>query len=54
MIASISKFEIQNGMEDEVKSAFKNRPKFVENARGFVRMDVLSPLTNPAGIHLIT
>lgn len=54
MIASISKFEIQNGMEKEVKEAFKNRPGIVKNAKGFVRLDVLSPLNNPAEIHLIT
>lgn len=54
MIASISKFEIQNDMEEEVKTAFRNRPGFVENAKGFVRMDVISPLTNPKEIHLIT
>lgn len=54
MIASISKFEIQNGLETEVKDAFKNRPGFVEHAKGFVRLDVLSPLHNPAEIHLIT
>ncbi|WP_373493766.1 antibiotic biosynthesis monooxygenase, partial [Aquiflexum sp.] len=52
MIAAISKFEIQNGLEKEVKEAFKNRPGFVENAKGFVRLDVLSPLNNPSEIHL--
>lgn len=54
MIASISKFEIKNGLEEEVKAAFKNRPGFVERAKGFVRLDVLSPLHNPSEIHLIT
>lgn len=54
MIASISKFEIQNGLEKQVKAAFKNRPGFVEHAKGFLRLDVLSPLNNPAEIHLIT
>ena len=54
MIAAISKFEIQNGMEDEVKHAFKNRPGLVEGAKGFIKLDVLSPLSNPAEIHLIT
>lgn len=48
MIAVISKFEVRNGMEDEIKDAFRNRPKLVENAKGFVRLDVLSPLSNPA------
>lgn len=54
MIAAISKFEIQNGMEKEVKEAFKGRPKLVEHAKGFVKLDVLSPLNNPSEIHLIT
>lgn len=54
MIAAISKFEIQNGMEEEVKHPFKNRPGLVEHAKGFVRLDVLSPINNPAEIHLIT
>ena len=54
MIVCISKFEIQNGMEQEVKDAFKKRPGFVEHANGFIRLDVLSPLKNPAEIHLIT
>ena len=54
MIAAISKFEIQNGLEEEVKNAFKNRPGLVEKAKGFLKMDVLSPLNKPAEIHLIT
>jgi hypothetical protein len=35
MIAVTSKFEVRNGMEDEVKDAIRNRPKLVENAKGF-------------------
>lgn len=54
MIAVNSKFEVRNGMEAEVKEAFRNRPQLVENAKGFIRMDVISPLSNPAEIHLIT
>lgn len=54
MIVAISKFTIQNGMEEEVKAAFKKRPKLVEEAPGFIKMDVLSPLSNPEEIHLIT
>lgn len=41
-------------MEKEVKEAFRNRPKFVEKANGFIKMDVISPLSNPSEIHLIT
>ena len=50
----ISHFEIANGMSDEVKDAFRNRPHRVEQASGFVRMDVLSPVDNPAQFQLIT
>jgi len=48
MIAAISRFEIQNGLEKDVKDAFRNRPGFVQHAKEFVRLDVLSPLSNPA------
>lgn len=41
-------------MEEEVKKAFRNRPGLVENAKGFVKLDVLSPISNPAEILLIT
>jgi len=54
MIAVISKFEIKNGMEEAVKNAFKNRPGLVEHAKGFIKLDVISPLSNPAEILLIT
>ena len=54
MIAVISKFNVRNGMEKEVKEAFRNRPKLVENAKGFIRLDVISPVSNPSEIHLIT
>ena len=54
MIAVISKFEVLKGMEKEVKDAFRSRPQLVENAKGFVRLDVLSPELKPAEIHLIT
>lgn len=54
MIAIISKFEIENGMEAQVKEAFRSRPGLVEQAKGFVKLDVLSPIHNPAEIHLIT
>lgn len=54
MVVIISRFEVENGMEKQVKEAFKNRPKLVENANGFLKLDVLSPLDNPAEIHLIT
>ncbi|MEX2602405.1 MAG: antibiotic biosynthesis monooxygenase family protein [Balneolaceae bacterium] len=51
---AISKFEIKNNMEEEVREAFRNRPGFVENADGFIRLDVISPKENPSEIWLIT
>lgn len=51
---AISKFEVRNNMEGEVREVFKNRPKLVEDADGFVGLNVLSPLGNPAEFWLIT
>jgi heme-degrading monooxygenase HmoA len=54
MFTAISSFEILNGMEDEVKQAFINRPGLVEKYEGFLGLDVLSPVENPSQIWLIT
>lgn len=50
----MSKFVIANGLIAEVKAAFRNRPHLVDDAPGFVRMEVISPLERPAEIWLIT
>lgn len=49
-----SRFVVANGMIDEVKSAFRNRPHLVDDAQGFLRMDVISPLDRPTEIWLLT
>jgi heme oxygenase (mycobilin-producing) len=54
MFVALSKFEVSNDMERDVKDAFRNRPHSVENARGFKKLDVISPLENPKEIWLIT
>lgn len=54
MFTAISCFEVQNGFEEQVKQAFKNRPKLVEDYSGFIRLDVISPTENPAEIWLLT
>jgi heme-degrading monooxygenase HmoA len=54
MFVALSSFVVENGMETEVKEAFKSRPKLVENYPGFIRLDVISPSENPAEIWLIT
>lgn len=49
-----SRFVIANGMEAEVKAAFRARPHLVDGAPGFVRLDVLSPLEAPGEIWIMT
>lgn len=51
---AISKFEVRNNMEEEVRQSFLDRPGFVESAEGFAGLDVLRPLDNPAEFWLIT
>jgi heme-degrading monooxygenase HmoA len=51
---ALSKFSIANGMVEEVKQAFRDRPHLVDGAAGFERMEVLSPLDRPEEIHLVT
>ncbi|TXK47557.1 antibiotic biosynthesis monooxygenase [Pontibacter qinzhouensis] len=54
MYISISSFEIANDMAFEVKEAYRNRPHLVDNAPGFVKLQVLSPHENPNEIWLMT
>lgn len=51
---SISRFRVRNGMEREVAEAFRGRPHLVDDAPGFVRMDVLSPADDAAEFWLVT
>lgn len=51
---ALSRFVIANGMSQEVKTAFLERPHLVDEARGFLRMDVISPVDNPDEIWLLT
>lgn len=43
-----------NGLEDEVHEAFVHRPHLVEDADGFLRLDVLRPHENPSEFWLLT
>jgi heme-degrading monooxygenase HmoA len=56
MFVVISKFAINNkgNMTASVKKAYVERPHLVDNAAGFVRLDVLSPQENPDEIWLLT
>ena len=54
MIVALSCFTIANDMADEVQAAFRNRPHLVDNAPGFLGMEVMSPVGNPDEIWLVT
>lgn len=54
MFVALSKFVLANDTAPAVKEAFRQRPHTVESASGFVRMDVISPETDPQEIWLIT
>jgi heme-degrading monooxygenase HmoA len=51
---SISRFRVANGMESDVADAFRTRPHLVDDAPGFLRMDVLSPAGDAAEFWLVT
>ena len=51
---SVSRFRVSNGMENDVANAFRARPHLVDDAPGFVRMDVLSPSEDPSEFWLVT
>jgi heme oxygenase (mycobilin-producing) len=50
----ISKFRVANGKADEVAAAFHARPHLVDDAPGFVRMEVLRPSDDAAEFWLVT
>ena len=51
---ALSRFEVMPGWEDAVAEAFVARPHLVEDAPGFVRLEVLRPADNPAEFLLLT
>jgi heme oxygenase (mycobilin-producing) len=51
---ALSRFTVANGMGDQVKEAFRNRPHLVDQAPGFLRMEVISPRDDPREIWLFT
>ena len=54
MFIALSKFAVGNGMIMEVIQAFRDRPHLVDDANGFLRMEVLSPFDHPDEIWLFT
>lgn len=51
---SISRFRVRNGMEADVAAAFRGRPHLVDDAPGFLRMEVLTPAEDDAEFWLVT
>jgi heme-degrading monooxygenase HmoA len=54
MFIALSQFTVANGMTAQVKEAFANRPHLVEEAPGFLRLEVISPLDDRDEIWLLT
>jgi heme-degrading monooxygenase HmoA len=51
---ALSRFTVANEMTEQVKRAFMERPHLVDEAAGFIRLEVLNPLDNPNEIWLFT
>lgn len=51
---ALSRFVVVNEKEADVKAAFRARPRIVEDAPGFVSLQVISPLDRPSEIWLLT
>ena len=55
MLVAISRFEINDPSKIEsVREAFRDRPRLVEGAEGFVRLDVLQPQDTPSEFWVLT
>ncbi|HKY04028.1 MAG TPA: antibiotic biosynthesis monooxygenase [Blastocatellia bacterium] len=51
---ALSRFVVANDKTGEVKQAFIDRPRMVDHAEGFLRLEVISPLDTPDEIWLLT
>jgi len=54
MILALSKFKVANGMQDSVAGAFLNRPRLVENAEGFLGLEVFRDSMDSSVFYLST
>ena len=54
MILAVSRFRVANGMEAEVRRAFRRRPRRVDRVVGFQGMEVFTSADDPAVFHLVT
>ena len=54
LFVALSQFTIANDMSQQVRDAFVGRPHLVDNAPGFLGMEVMSPVDQPQDIWLLT
>lgn len=54
MVVALSRFRVANGMEGDVARAFRERPRAVEQAPGFLWLEVLVDRADPAVFYLVT
>jgi heme-degrading monooxygenase HmoA len=54
VVTVISRFRVRNGLEEEVRRAFLNRPRLVEKTPGFRGLEVLTDSQDPAVFLLLT
>jgi heme-degrading monooxygenase HmoA len=54
MILAISRFKVINGLEQEVKEAFFNRPRLVDKSPGFLGMETFTQSVDPTIFYLLT
>jgi heme-degrading monooxygenase HmoA len=54
MVLVISRFRVANAKDEEVRKAFLNRPRLVENAPGFLNLEVFTERGDPSCFYLVT
>lgn len=54
MHLAISRFTVANGMQQQVRQAFSERPHRVDESPGFVRMEVAQPTSDDSEFWLMT
>jgi heme-degrading monooxygenase HmoA len=54
LVTVISRFRVRNGLEEEVRRAFLDRPRLVEKARGFCGLSVMTEEADPSVFLLLT
>ncbi len=54
MVLVISRFKVANGMEQEVRQAFLARPRLVDDAPGFLGMEVFTDAEDSSAFYLVT